>query len=58
MRAPHIETLNLTRNTLRFDEMVIPAAVLRSTTVGVEREGYREDRRTVDVESAIPAGWN
>ena len=58
MRAPHIETLDLTRNSLQFDEMVMPAAVLRSTTVGVEKEGHREDRKIVDVESAIPVGWS
>lgn len=55
--APHIETLNLTRISLQFDGIEIPAAVLRNTTTSIERDGHRVDRRIVDIEEAIPPGW-
>ena len=57
MGTPHIETLNLTRNSLQFDDTIMPAAVLRNTTVVVEMEEYKGNRRIADIESAVPAGW-
>ena len=68
-RAPHIETLNLTRNSFQLGEKYLPrlpsptlnkeplATSSRASTSHTKRDGDQDYGKVADVEKAVSAEW-